>query len=478
MSVRFNDIIFIDFDKECDDVCNMGKSVSEVSKVNAEADLIGKAENGDMEAQIQLGRLYQHKNNIKNALKYYEMASKNNSKEAIRLMAETYAKAQQYDKSIECYERLIQMGNKRLYLEIGKLYLRQNNRDKAIYYLLKSKEHGNKEAATLLSRIDYPTNVKILEETAMLESDKQAAIRLGNYYYHTDKIKAAYWYHYAYTVRKTTQLNNKQIISIFGDVKYSLEKIRKAEEAQQRLPLQFLEQGYNRTLKEIEEYESIPNRIRDSGQILALGERYKSIGDYTQALKYFYQAVYLGETEAEVGIASVLMRIGDVYSGMFWLTKSAQKDNLRALNYLSQIYSEMNDIDKLKTCYMKMFELGNNAVCLKLACLYKAEMEVDKALYFYEKAIEYEKSSINVVWGGKSKNDIRNMEGEIKKLRALNNLASQQIERLELIHKKYANYSVASAIKLGSIYFGGIGIERNYEKSAYWYNKASEKTIF
>ena len=44
MSVRFNDIIFIDFDKECDDVCNMGKSVSEVSKVNAEADLIGKAE--------------------------------------------------------------------------------------------------------------------------------------------------------------------------------------------------------------------------------------------------------------------------------------------------------------------------------------------------------------------------------------------------------------------------------------------------
>ena len=70
------------------------------------------------------------------------------------------------------------------------------------------------------------------------------------------------------------------------------------------------------------------------------------------------------------------------------------------------------------------------------------------------------------------------MEGEIKKLRVLNNLASQQIERLELIHKKYANYSVASAIKLGSIYFGGIGIERNYEKSAYWYNKASEKTIF
>ena len=164
---------------------------------------------------------------------------KTNSKEAIRLMAETYAKAQQYDKSIECYERLIQMGNKRLYLEIGKLYLRQNNRDKAIYYLLKSKEHGNKEAATLLSRIDYPTNVKILEETAMLESDKQAAIRLGNYYYHTDKIKAAYWYHYAYTVQKTTQLNNKQIISIFGDAKYSLEKIRKAEEAQQRLPLQF-----------------------------------------------------------------------------------------------------------------------------------------------------------------------------------------------------------------------------------------------
>ena len=137
--------------------------------------------------------------------------------------------------------------------------------------------------------------------------------------------------------KKTTQLNNKQIISIFGDAKYSLEKIRKAEEAQQRLPLQFLEQGYNRTLKEIEEYESIPSRIRDSGQILALGERYKNIGDYTQALKYFYQAVYLGETEAEVGIASVLMRIGDVYSGMSWLTRSAQKNNLRALNCLSQI---------------------------------------------------------------------------------------------------------------------------------------------
>lgn len=69
------------------------------------------------------------------------------------------------------------MGNKRVYTDIAKLYLKLNNSDKAKNYLSQAKEHGLKVTAPILKDIDFPSNVNMLEKNALLKKDIKGAIK-------------------------------------------------------------------------------------------------------------------------------------------------------------------------------------------------------------------------------------------------------------------------------------------------------------
>lgn len=444
---------------------------------SVENDMLQKAESGDLNAQIQLGRFYQHRNNMSKALKYYEMAlAQNQSKEIYLSMAEIRVKCKQINEVLLCYEKLVKLGNKRCYLEMGRLCLRNKDVKKARHYFLKAKEAGIKGADNFLKEIDAPLNIMELKELFLLKKNKDVAFRLGRYYYETNKKEAAFWYHHGYTDPHICPLVKAQILTIFGDDKYSPHKIKEAQDVNTPLSKMFL-QSYEKTLKEIEKFEKTLGDCNDCDQLIAIGEKYESLGNYTKALYYYYKSADLGSLEAESKVAGILMKNNETATGLRWLERATMKGSMTALHRLGKYYKESENTDKQIECYLKIISLGDNTVSYELGKLYQEKLLFAKAVEYYKMARTVAQNSLSFI-EEPDKNLIRNIDDRIRLMNKFDALGQNQVERLETIFQTYKSHAKQAAIGLGTLYYLGEECEKDYEKSAYWYNLAYESSCF
>lgn len=434
-----------------------------------------KAENGNVGAQIKLGRYYHHKNNFKLALAYYGLAAENNDKEAVGLMADLYIKSKNFDKAIQCYEKLESIDGKSRDLEIGRLLLKRGNKSEAVEYIKKAAESGNKEAVEILDTLNSVLDIKLLEEKALLHKNREAALDLAEYYYDSDSYLSAFWYHFAYTHNYVYPLVNEQINAIFGTSPYSDEKLKRIEDHVNTVQYVKFKNKISRLYGEIDELEQVFKVSKDLSLLIELGDKYESLGKHTQALQKYLKAIDGEVKEAYVKVAEVYMRTGDFYNGMHWLQKSANHNDVIAYRYLTKVYKEMNDKNNLLKCYVKLSDFGNKRVYIRVAKLYEKRMQLQEAIAYYKKIVMDVDSSDECIDFGNTGHKIEDVKNKILTLEKLYSLSSDPIERLEKIFNTYKKYASLAAIKLGTIFYEGVGVKKDYCTSAYWYRQASEK---
>lgn len=150
----------------------------------------------------------------------------------------------------------------------------------------------------------------------------------------------------------------------------------------------------DRLLEEIEAGERQLEIQTDDLLLVEIGRKYENLGNYSKALLYYYRAADAGIVAVEVGVASVLMKKGDLVGGMAWLRQSAEKDNQEALHYLAQVCGETGEVELQKRYCLRLVELGDMSPCLTLARIFRDDMELETAVGFFEKAIAYEEEHV------------------------------------------------------------------------------------
>lgn len=423
-----------------------------------------KADLGDEEAQIELAKHYHKTSNYKNALIYYELAAKKENIEAVRRMAELYIKTKDFDNAIQCYKRLESMDNKLRSLEIGKLLLKKGDKSLALEYIRKAAESGKQEAKKILDSLNYIPDIEQLEEKAQIWKNTDAALTLADYYYDSDIRNSAYWYHFAYTHNHIRNLAPFQIKSIMWSTQYTEEMLKKEREGGfgQLVFQNEIKQLYN----EIEELEHIYKEKTDSLLLIEIGDKYYSLGKNANALQKYFMAIDEGFINVYLKVARVYMTSGDFYSGMYWLLKAAQNNDLDAYYNLANIYREMGDKERELECYLKLLDEGCNYINITIANIYADELELSKAIYYYKQYIVKKDSSVTA-------SEINNIECKIKDLEKLYALSSNPIERYEKIFNTYKKYAKKAAIWLGKAYYEGEIVEKDYQKSAFWYKNGN-----
>lgn len=427
------------------------------------SELKERADKGDDKAQMSLAKYYQKNNNYKKAFMYYELAAEKENKDAVRFMADLYVKKKDFDNAIQCYKRLESMDGKLRSLEIGKLLLEKGDKSLGLEYIRKAAESGKQEAKIILDSLNYIPDIEQLEEKAQIWKNTDAALTLADYYYNSDIRNSAYWYHFAYTHNHIRNLAPFQIKSIMWSPQYTEEMLKKEREGSfGQLVLQNeIKQLYN----EIEELEHIYKEKNDSLLLIEIGDKYYSLGKNANALQKYFMAIDEGFINVYLKVACAYMNSGDFYSGMHWLLKAAQNNDMNAYYNLANIYKEMGDKEKQLECYFKLLNKGCNYINVSLAKIYAEELELSKAIYYYKQYIEKKDSS-------ETASDINNIECKIKDLEKLYALSSNPIERYEKIFNTYKKYAKKAAIWLGKAYYEGEIVEKDYQKSAFWYKKA------
>lgn len=424
------------------------------------------AETGDMDAQMQLAGYYHRDNNYKQALVYYGLAAEKDNKNAIRMMAELYRKCKRLDEAEQCYRRLEAVSGKAMDLELGKLLLEKGDKPQAVEYLRKAAKAGKKEAVQLLEKLDYVPDISQLERMALMNGCKDAALELGEYYYEKAPRLSAFWYHFAYTHNYVRPLDRECINKVFGKSHYCEEEVRRLDEGSFGI---FKRTGTRRAREiraEIESKEQSAESDNDPSLLAELGDLYESLGEYESALQRYFMAMDGGCEDVDVRVAVAYMRAGDLSNGMHWLQKAADRNDLNAYNYLARIYEEMNDRENQLKCCLKLSELGNGLVDVRIAELYEAKMEFSKALFYYKRYWEHEI--------GQPGKDVR-MENKIHRLERMCPSGHDAIDQLEKVFNTYRKQAKIAAIKLGTCYYEGTDIEPDYQKSAFWYRQAGMK---
>ena len=317
-------------------------------------DLEKYAKEGNVDAQLNLGKCYFNEGETEDAAKWFYTATKNGNKEAEQLLFSFYSK------SLEKYAK---EGNVDAQLNLGKCYIGIEQKAKAAKWLYTATKNGNKEAEQLL----FSFNSKELEKYAK-EGNVDAQLNLGKCYFNDgDTENAAKWF---YTATKNGNNEAEQLLFSF----YSSHLVKYAKEgninAQVNLGKCYYQNGetekaakwyYEATKngnKEAEQllfafYSSYLEDYADEGNIeaqLNLGKRYLELYQEPKAAKWFYTATKNGNKEAE-------QLLFTFYSKE--LEKYAKEGNVDAQLNLGKCYFKNAETEKAAKWYYEATMNGN-----------------------------------------------------------------------------------------------------------------------
>ncbi|GBC08781.1 hypothetical protein RclHR1_08380002 [Rhizophagus clarus] len=459
------------------------------------------AENGDEEAQYNLASLYYNgegtEKDLEKAFYWYQKSAENGNKNAIYCLAKYYKDRKGIDKNLEkayWYQNSAENDDKKAQYNFASLtncYYKgeetEKDLKKAFHWYQKSTINGSEEAQYNLASLYYngKGTENVLEKVfywcqKAAENGKHYAMNsLATFYYNgevTEKNleKAFYW------CRKAAINDNHYAIHNLATFYYNGE-------------------GTERDLEKSFYWHQKAVEYGDEKAICCLANHYKS-GEGTEkdSEKAFYWYQKLAENGNEIAqynLASLYYNgegtEKDLKKAFYWYQKSAENGNEEIQYILASLYyngeGTEKDLKKAFHWYQKSAENGYHdaMVCLS-NCYYNGEgteKNLEKTFYCGEETEkDLKKPSIGVknrlkMWFQKSaENGYEKAQYDLATLYYSGIGTEKNLEKAFYWSQKLAennNHSNAM-VCLANRYSKGEGTEKDFEKALYWYEKAAK----
>ncbi|OJW67022.1 MAG: hypothetical protein BGO68_00395 [Candidatus Amoebophilus sp. 36-38] len=344
-----------------------------------------KAKKGNMEAQLQLGRIYKNglgvEVNYKKALKWYRIAAEeSDSGEALFNLGEMYQNglevSRDEDQAFGFYQRAAKQTYAAAEYELGRMY--QNGFGKikkddvrAFQWYEKAASQGHSAAAYELGRMHQNGFGKIKKDDVLVFQWYKKAVEHG----HAGA---------AYELAKMCQNG-------FGEVE-------KDEQEAFKWYLTAAENGHLEAQLEVGDRYYKGQRVNLS---------------YVEAFKWYFEAALNGNPRAEYKLAKMYQNGWGVdrndEQAFIWYLKAANQENMEAQFELGKIYQnglglETADDTEAVKWYKKALQQGHAEAAFNLGIIYEKSRRYKAAYKSYEKAAEkgYKAANTKLGWMNQS----------------------------------------------------------------------------
>ena len=207
--------------------------------------------------------------------------------------------------------------------------------------------------------------------------------------------------------------------------------------------------------------------------------------DINKAIHWFSQAEKLGNTNAAYQLGKIAFENNDIENAIKHFQYAAQGNISNAWFKLGKIYSDesygLYDISKAQLCYSNALNLyitdykqnPNDYIAYRLGNMYLkglgTDMNINQAIYWFSEAEKFENANAAYQLGYIYHSEKYGLQN--------NELASNYFRKaLSAYLIRFNNNQTDSelALRIGTFYQYGLGIERDIEKALLWYKKAVE----
>ena len=344
------------------------------------------AEQGDCTAQLQLAESYVcYKEGQDKSIYWYSKAAELGNSVAQYMLGQIYRLKKDYDKSIYWFSKAAELGDYGAQCSLGKLYKDCiKDYDKSIYWFSKATEHEVgfdefkvKSAQIQLGEIKEFLNLRDKANKGDLDSQLSIVkLFVKGFGIEADYKKALEWYWDLLGNGNLQVLYNLGLMHEFGlgteqDFKKALDFYYK-----------YLKKGNNNAkerlylIKEFLENKKLAENGNSTAQ-LKLAKMYLSndngLGrDYKRAIYWLSEAGTNGNVNEANMLNEIYIMLCRIYSG--------------ELLDDEDIFFEIIDIDKAIYWYEKAAELGDKLIQSDLGFFYELKGDYSKAIYWYEKS--------------------------------------------------------------------------------------------
>ena len=397
------------------------------SQEKSAAELRPKAEQGDVESQIELGDCYLNGNGGVNydcdeAIKWYSKAAEQNSGKATRNVGWCYKNKKKdpteadkwFKKAFDLLLKEAEQGNDESVRQIGLMHNngegRERNLDKAVEWYTKAVEMGSSAAAN---------NLGVLYKNSIKNYDK-----------------AEEWY------TKAVEMGNSDAVFNLG----------------------YLYQNSIKNYDKAVEWYTKAAEMGSSAAAGNLGVLYKNeLHNKDKAVEWYTKAVEMGSSNAAKNLGILYYDLHNNDKAVEWYTKAAQMGNSSAANNLGYIYkNELHNNDKAVEWYTKAVEMGFSGAARNLAVLYEEELNnIGKAVEWYTKAVEMGDSDA-AQFLAEAKQKYKSVEGSLsaqtaeydKKANAVASVANESVrnEKITVLTGKADPIGEAKRLTAGGHY--------------------------
>jgi len=195
-----------------------------------------------------------------------------------------------------------------------------------------------------------------------------------------------------------------------------------------------LNKDYQKALENFKKLYSISIKQEDKKVIFGIGKCYLMLGNYDEALKYYYKGIKIDPSNlsALLDIAIIYEKKGKIEKAKEILNYLIEKEYQPAFVFLGNIYFKNGNYDISEKFFLKAIELNReDNISLKfLSKIYIMKRDFNKAVYYLEKVSKLEPENLDCL------NDLAISLNEIGK-------KEKAIKILKDILKKNPNYKPA-----------------------------------
>ena len=434
--------------------------------INSAIEWLNKAAKQDNpNAAYQLGYIYSSEK--------YNIIDEQKANENYKRACLEYEKAEEENSNVTAESRL------------GKMYLNgcgvEKDIQKAVIWLKKATLNGSASSAYTLAKL-YENGEGVEKNIEEAYSYYQISAVLGNFYANYQVGKISLQKGEIEKAVENFQEAAKGNIShawfklgkIYSDESYGLYDISKAQLC------------YSNALNlYITDYTQNP----DDFIAYRLGKMYfNGLGtdiDINKAIHWFSQAEKLGNTNAAYQLGKIAFENNDIENAIKHFQYAAQGNISNAWFDLAKIHSNESyahyDVAKAQLCYSNALNLyitdynqnPNDYIAYRLGNMYLkglgTDMNINQAIYWFSEAEKFENANAAYQLGYIYHSEKYGLQN--------NELASNYFRKaLSSYLIRFNNNQTDSelALRIGTFYQYGLGIERDIEKALLWYKKAVE----
>ncbi|KAK8840395.1 hypothetical protein M9Y10_030956 [Tritrichomonas musculus] len=488
---------------------------------------------------INLGNFYFNDNDYLTAKKYFEIAASFNNPKAFYFLGNLYFNGNgvdiDYNKARYYYELAAEQNDKNSLYNLGVIYFNgkgiQRDYSKARYYYELAAEQNDKNSLYNLGVIyfygkgiqrDY-SKARHYFELAAEQNDSESFNYLGNIYKAGLDIpinysKAIHYFELAANQNNPNALCNLGVMYLEGlGVSKDYMKAKNYFELSANLNFSdglcnlghMYEDGLcvRQDFTKARECYELASQQNNSKALLKLGYLYsRGLGvqpNIQIAIKYYELSAQLDNIDAICNLGALYLtgdRIQrDFIKAKYYFELGASMNDSECINHLGEIYQNglgvSPNLEMAKHYYERSSNLGYSPAINHLGEIYHIEKNYNKALKYYEKAIQMNNSDsmvnlASLYFNGQGVKQDNNRTlyylesaAKLNNHKALNNLGTFYLDGIivEQNYLKAFNYfersskfnNVCAYLNLGFCYLNGFGVNKDYLKAKKYYEKAA-----